>query len=155
MWCDWRWPGVLFIGRIDTRNEEERMGTNDGTQASELRDLIAQLTPHDGTHKTAIPSLYLARYSSSLMPAQCGVLTPALCIAAQGQKELLLGDNEVYAQTPDHYLVASAELPVVARILGATFAKPFLGVRVHFEVRGLRSLIEEARLPTPVGAASG
>jgi len=42
-------------------NEEERMGTTDGTQASELRDLIAQLTPHDGDHPTAIPSLYLAR----------------------------------------------------------------------------------------------
>jgi len=134
-------------------NEEERMGTTDGTQVSELRDLIAQLTPHDGDHPTAIPSLYLARYSSSLTP-QFRVLSPAICIAAQGQKELLLGEEEVYSQAPDHHIVSSAELPVTTRILGATVAKPYLGLWLHFDLRSLRSLIEEARLPTPVASAS-
>jgi len=72
------------------------MGTTDGTQFSELRDLIAQLTVRDGVNQTAITSLYLIRYSSSKSP-DFGVIYPGLCIVAQGQKELLLGD-EVFLQ---------------------------------------------------------
>jgi hypothetical protein len=41
------------------------MGTSDGQQYSELRDLIARLTGPDGVHQTAIRSLYLIRYSES------------------------------------------------------------------------------------------
>jgi hypothetical protein len=62
----------------------------DGTILSELRDLIAGRTLGDGDHETAIPSLCLIRYSSSLTPLS-GVLSPSLCIAAQGQKEIVLG----------------------------------------------------------------
>src|SRR5262249_51407066 len=60
---------------------------------------------------------------------------------------------EVYSQAPDHHIVASAELPVSTRILGATVAKPYLGLWLHFDLRSLRSLIEEARLPAPVAGA--
>jgi len=127
------------------------MATTDGTQLSELRTLIAQLTGRDGDHQTAIASLYLIRYSSAVSP-NFGVVTPGLCLVAQGQKELLLGD-EVYSNSPGHYLVASAEIPVSARVVGATLDKPHLGVRFHFDLASLRSLIEEARLPVPSGAA--
>jgi hypothetical protein len=128
------------------------MGIDDGAQLSELRDLIAQLAGRDGDHQTAIASLYLIRYSSSLSP-DFGVLTPGLCLVAQGQKELLLGD-EAYSNSPGHYLVASAEIPVSARVVGATLAKPHLGLRLHFDLMTLRSLIEEARLPVPAAGAS-
>ena len=125
------------------------MATSDGTQLSELRTLIAQLTGRDGDHQTAIASLYLIRYSSAVSP-DFGVVTPGLCLIAQGQKELLLGD-EVYSNSPGHYLVASAEIPVSARVIGASLAKPHLGVRFHFDLASLRSLIEEAHLPVPSG----
>jgi AraC-like DNA-binding protein len=128
------------------------MGTGDVAQLSELRDLIAQLTGRDGDHQTAIASLYIIRYSSSVSP-DFGVLTPGLCLVAQGQKQLLLR-NEVYSNSPGNYLVSSAEIPVSARVVGATLAKPHLGLRLHFDLANLRSLIEEARLPVPLGGAS-
>jgi AraC-like DNA-binding protein len=128
------------------------MRTIDGMQLSALRDLIAKLARHDGDHQTAIGSLYLIRYSSSVAP-DFGVVTPGLCVVAQGQKELLLGD-EVYSNSPGQYLVASAEIPVSARVVGATLAKPHLGLRLHFDLASLRSLIEEASLPTPPVGAS-
>ena len=127
------------------------MAISDGTQLSELRTLIAQLTGRDGDHQTAIASLYLIRYSSAVSP-DFGLVTPGLCVVAQGQKELLLGD-EVYSNSPGHYLVASAEIPVSARVVGASLDKPHLGVRFHFDLASLRSLIEEARLPVPSGGA--
>jgi len=128
------------------------MGTRDNTQVSELRDLIAQLTSRDGAHQTAITSLRLMRYSFSLPPL-CGLLSTALGICAQGQKELLLGDKEVYAYGPGQYFVTSFELPLSARILGATPAKPYLGLALQFNLTSIRALIEEARLPTPAEGA--
>ena len=127
------------------------MATGDGSQLSELRDLIARLAGREGDQQTAIASLYLVRYSLCLSP-DFGVLTPGLCIVAQGQKELLMSD-EVYANTPGHYVVASAEIPVSARVVGATRSKPYLGLRLDLDLTSLRSLMEEARLPSPVAGA--
>jgi AraC-like DNA-binding protein len=128
------------------------MGTIDGTQLSELRDLIARLTGRDGVHQTAITSLSLIRYSAPKSP-DFGVIYPGLCIVAQGQKELLLGD-EVFSNSPGQYLVSSAEIPLSARVVGATLDRPHLGLILHFDLLSLRSLIEEVQLPTPPGTAS-
>src|SRR5499425_546762 len=123
------------------------MGTSDGQQYSELRDLIARLTGRDGVHQTAVTSLYLIRYSSSKSP-DFGVIYPGLCIVAQGQKQLLLGE-EVFSNTPGQYLVSSAEIPLSAHVVGATLARPHLGLILHFDLSDLRSLIQEVQLPTP------
>ena len=42
------------------------MRTSDNTQISELRNLIAQLAPREGSHHTAITSLSMVSYSSTL-----------------------------------------------------------------------------------------
>src|SRR5215472_5262287 len=98
------------------------MRTASETQVSELRELIAQFGARDGDLQTSIASLCLIRRSSSLTP-QFSVLAPALCLAAQGQKEFLLGE-EIYAVGSGYHLVACTHLPVSARILGATLVKP-------------------------------
>jgi len=128
------------------------MQTLDVAQVSELRELIAQFARRDGDHQTSIASLSLIRHSSSLAP-QFIVLSPALCLAAQGQKEFLLGE-EVYIVGSGHHLVVSTHLPISARILEGTPGKPFLGLKLGFYLTSLRSLIEEARLPTPAAVAS-
>ena len=127
------------------------MRTTGETQVLELRNLIAQLAARDGDHQTSIASLWLIRRSSSLRP-EFSVLVPALCLAAQGQKEFLLGE-EVYACGSGYHVVASTHLPVSGRILGATLVKPFLGLKVNFTLTSLRSLIEEARLQSPAAGA--
>ena len=130
-------------------NGDAGMGTDGSQLGSELRDLIARSVGRDGVHQTAIASLYLIRYSVSKAP-DFGVIYPGLCIVAQGQKELLLG-GEVFSNSPGQYLVSSAEIPLSARVVGATVARPHLGLILHFDLLSLRSLIEEARLPTPPG----
>ena len=128
------------------------MGTSVSTQVSELRDLIAQMTPRDGVHQTAVASLRLMRYSFSSLPLS-GVLSPTLCICAQGQKELLLGNEEVYSYSTGQHFVTSFELPLSARVLGATRAKPDLGLALQFNLASVRALIQEARLPAPADGA--
>src|SRR5215475_9991009 len=127
------------------------MGTSEDRQTSELRDLIARLTVRDGDHQTSIESLYLTRYSSPKSP-DFGVTYPGLCLVAQGQKELLLG-GEVFVSTPGEYLVSSAEIPISARVVGATQAKLHLGLRLNFDLANLRALIQDAQLPTPFGGS--
>src|SRR5262245_62211344 len=117
------------------------MGTIEGTQVSELRDLIAQFAERDGDHQTSIASLCLVRRSSST--PQFKVLTPKLCMAAQGQMEVLLG-QEVYSFVPGRHLVGSADLPVTARVVGATRSNPYLGLKLDLDLTCLRSLMVEA-----------
>ena len=126
------------------------MGPTRRAEISELRDLIAEFAPRDGHHQTSIASLYLIRHSSST--PQFMVLPPALCIAVQGQMEVLLG-VQVYSFASGYKLVGSAELPISARVVGATRSKPYLGLRLNLELTSLRSLIEEARLPALVAGA--
>ena len=128
------------------------MERNGGKQVLELGELIMRSTGRDGVHQTAIRSLYLIRYSSS-KPPDFGVIYPGLCIVAQGQKELLLGE-EVFSNSPGQYLVSSAEIPLSARVVRATLSRPHLGLILHFDLLNLRSLIEEAQLPTPPGGTS-
>jgi len=144
--CGWGQAGELGA-RIDQVKGEAGMEKSDGEQYSELRDLIARLTGPDGVHQTAIRSLYLIRYSESKSP-DFGVIYPGLCIVAQGQKELLL-EEEVFSNSPGQYVVSSAEIPLSSRVVGASFARPHLSLIMHFDLSSLRSLIEEAQLPTP------
>ena len=129
------------------------MPTSDKTQISELRNLIAQSAPREGSHHTAITSLSVVSYSSTVIP-RCGVLSPSLGICAQGQKELLLGDGKVYSYGPGHYMVAPVELPTSVHILGATPDRPYLGLRLEFNLANVRSLIEDARLRAPSNGGS-
>lgn len=78
------------------------------------------------------------------------LLSHALCIAAQGQKEVLRGD-EVHSYGPSQCLVSPFDFPVSARILGATPDKPFLGLKWEFDPTRIRPLIEEAHLSPPPG----
>jgi AraC-like DNA-binding protein len=128
------------------------MGTDASTQLSELRELIARWTPGDGYHQTAIRSLYLIRYSRSTTP-EALMLSPSLGICAQGHGEIVLGE-ETYSFAPGHHRVNSLELPVSSRIVGATSAKPCLGLRLCFDPAGIAPLIEEARLTAPPGCPS-
>ena len=129
------------------------MGTINGMQLSELRDLIAQLAPRDGESPTAIPSLDLIRWSSSVTP-DFRSIGPSLCLAVQGHEEVLLGEEERYLAEPDHHIVVSAALPVSARFPGATVAKPYLGLRLRLDLGSVRSVLEEARVPTPAAGAT-
>lgn len=132
----------------------EGMGKESSPQLSELRDLIARRTSVDGVNPTAIASLWLIRYSATLTPSRRdGVVSPMLCVAVQGQKDVVAGD-EVYSYGPGHHLVYSIALPVSGRVLGATPDKPYLGLQFHFDPWSIAPLIAEARLPAPSGIGS-
>jgi AraC-like DNA-binding protein len=96
----------------------------------ELAEQIARLVTEDGNVEAA-PGLDLFRYSAPTGPVYA-VNEPSFCIIVQGSKELLLG-SELYRYDASRYLLVSAGLPVVGRILEGTKERPYLAVRIGLD----------------------
>jgi AraC-like DNA-binding protein len=103
----------------------DRPTSERGAQASrdELVERIARAIREDGTVEP-LEGLRLRRASS---PTELGhgVSSPALCVIAQGSKEVLLGDDR-YRYDPAHYLITTAALPVATRVTEASEERPYL-----------------------------
>lgn len=111
------------------------------TPQAELAGRIARLAGEDGVHATAIPSLYLMRFSSP-RPCSAVLYEPRLCIVAQGRKIAILA-GDTYHYDPLHYLVVSMTLPAQGQIIEATPEEPYLSLRLDIDMDQLRTLVLE------------
>jgi AraC-like DNA-binding protein len=116
----------------------------------ELADLIARNTREDGVHPTAIARAYLIRSSRPTEPLHA-LHQPALCIVAQGRKQVMVG-RTVYVYDRSQYLVVSVDLPVVGQILEASADRPYLCLRLDLDPAVLAALLLEVG---PTGPKSG
>lgn len=98
------------------------------------------------------PGLYLYYHECPTKPAQA-VYEPAVCVIAQGAKEVLLGGRR-YRYDSAHYLITSVELPVTVRITEASPEKPYLGLRLDLDRELISEVMAESDHPAPRGAAS-
>lgn len=112
----------------------------------ELIARIARAVPEDGMREP-LQGLYLHRISSRTERVH-GVSHPALCVIAQGSKEVLLG-AERYQYDQAHYLLTTVELPVVSQILDASPEQPYLSLRVELDPTLVGAMLVEARIPSP------
>ena len=83
---------------------------------------------------------------SSRTPKDHGVSSPALCVIAQGSKEVLLGD-ECYRYDANHYLITAAALPTASRVTEASEDRPYLGVVLGLDPALVGSVMVEADQP--------
>ncbi|AMV25319.1 HTH-type transcriptional activator RhaS [Gemmata sp. SH-PL17] len=119
----------------------------------ELARLVAAIerhAPSDGVCRTAVPGLIIARLPEPSAPNAL-VVDPSLCIVAQGAKEVFLA-GEVYRYDPAHSLLVSVDLPISARVVEATPARPCLAVRLSLDPSVVGELLAEcpdARSPGP------
>jgi AraC-like DNA-binding protein len=117
----------------------------------ELVERIAQAIREVGTVEP-LEGLMLRRASS---PTELGhgVSYPALCVIAQGSKEILLGDHR-YRYDPAHYLITTAALPITSRITEAEEERPYLGLVLKLDPTLVGSVMVEAGHPAPRGQAA-
>ncbi len=118
-------------------------------QVEQLAALIGRFAMSDGIHRTAIPRLALIRASQPTEPLH-GLHEPALCIIAQGRKQVMLGER-IYRYDPAQYLVVSVDLPVVGQVIAATPEEPYLCLRLDLDPAAIGALILEA---APASTAS-
>ena len=119
----------------------------------ELTDLIARNTRADGVHATAIARVHLIRSSRPTEPLHA-LHQPALCIVAQGRKQVMLGQT-VYVYDRSQYLVVSVDLPVVGQILEASAARPYLCLRLDLDPAMLAELLLEVGPAAPESGNGG
>lgn len=113
----------------------------DNLDWSQLVALISQYTSTDGAYQTAIPALRLYR-TSVRTPLQPFIYEPALCIVAQGAKEVLFG-GQSYQHDPACSLLVSVDIPVSARVVQASAECPCLMIRITLDPAMVADLVAE------------
>ncbi|TVT82034.1 AraC family transcriptional regulator [Pseudomonas sp. H3(2019)] len=111
-------------------------------QRVELSAIIRRNTCEDGSYATAIGSLFLSRHSHSHDFAPV-LAQPALCIMAQGRKEVRLAD-EVFNYDPLNYLVVSVSMPLSGRVVDVSPEEPILALRLDIDPAEITALIADA-----------
>lgn len=127
------------IDRDAPRTQENR---------AELVQRILRVVSEEGAFEPQ-PGLHLFRISSPTKPVHV-VQEPALCVIAQGSKEVLLGTKR-YRYDSAHYLLTSVGLPVSARIVEASEKEPYLGLRLDLDTSLITSVLIEAARPQSRG----
>ncbi|HVJ83091.1 MAG TPA: AraC family transcriptional regulator [Planctomycetia bacterium] len=111
---------------------------------SELVRRIAGLARENGVVEPT-PGLRLTRFSQANQRF-FGVSRPSFCVIAQGKKAVYIGESR-YEYDEDHYLVATAALPVAGQIVEATGERPYLGMVLELDPATIGSVMVEAALP--------
>jgi AraC-like DNA-binding protein len=145
-------PGgeVPMAGMDGTNPQIDRTALRVQANRAELVERIAQAIPADGTVQP-LRGLALTRISVPEQPLP-GVLEPSLAVVAQGSKEVLLGDSR-YRYDPAHYLLVTAGLPSVNRVLEASKERPYLCLRVELPPTLVSAVMVEAGHAAPAGWA--
>ena len=128
------------MGAINSQQAERgarRMQAN----REELVERILLAVPEDGIIQP-LAGLYLARVSQPRGWVH-SVDRPSLCVIAQGSKEILLGGKS-YSYDPDHYLIATVELPRASHVLEASRERPYLSFRLELSPALVSSVMMEA-----------
>ena len=121
------------------------------TRLSELASMIAQYAEADGVCETNVPRLAIVRFSKPSEPVH-GVHKPAICIIAQGRKQVIVG-QEVFQYGPSEHLLVSMDLPVIGQVIGASADEPYLCMRLELDLDLCAEMI--ARTPAmPVETGS-
>jgi AraC-like DNA-binding protein len=121
----------------------------------ELTARVARLTPFDGSHPSAFPSLAFSRGS---VPTVCmpTVYQPCLAIVVQGRKRTVVND-EIFHYDALNYLVVSVTLPGMGQVLEATPEHPYLSLRLNLDLDEIARLVLELgnRGPSPAAGDRG
>src|SRR5919205_2418623 len=131
-----------------TRPQSERTAHRMQASREELIERIARAVSEDGTVEP-LEGVQLRRASSTTEIGH-SVSFPALCVVAQGSKEILLGEDR-YRYDPAHYLITTAELPIASQITEASEERPYLGLVLRLDPTLVGSVMVEAGHTGPRG----
>ena len=117
----------------------------------ELLERTTRVLTEDGAVE-ALDGLYFGRLSRPT-DSTLALFQPAFCLAVQGGKQALVGE-EVLRYDPEHYLLFTVDLPVVFRVEEASEERPYFGLRLLLEPALVASVMMEAGVDIRQGDAS-
>ena len=113
-----------------------------------LAGSVARSTEKGDRRETLIPGLSLFRRERPTQPVS-GMYVSGICLAVQGAKRVLLG-KESYVYGARRFLITSVDIPSIAQIIRATSQKPYLGLRLKFDLHEISQLMADKDLPPPL-----
>jgi AraC-like DNA-binding protein len=118
----------------------DKVAGSNAPDTAKLARLIAAYAPHDGSFELRIPGVYAIRFSRINKECVHGLRLPSLCIAAQGTKTVLVG-QEVYEYDASRMIVFSVALPVAAQITQASPSEPYLALKLDLDPHKIAELV--------------
>ena len=121
-----------------------------------LVPLIEKNAINEGITETQWPGLSLGRSSQPVSRFPL-IYVPSICMIAQGQKKVYIGDNCI-VYDPLHYLIVALPMPLEAEITKAETDKPFLSLALEIDIAMVGKLLlemaEEQPLPEVKNSSS-
>lgn len=112
--------------------EEAALATPGALALRRLANRLAAFAPHDGVFQLRVPGTYAIRLSRTTTETTYATLGPALCVAAQGAKVVMLG-RDVLEYDPAHLLVFAVDLPIATQVTRASRKDPYLGFTMDLD----------------------
>ncbi len=110
-------------------------------ETTALSELIMKHTVQDGTYHTAIPNVYLNRYSHHHAGHEVLAMhAPFVGIAVSGEKEVTIGDATC-RYGGSKIFVSPVALPVILHTTHATLEQPFLGIGLILDPQKISALV--------------
>jgi len=104
-----------------------------------LAGKIAMLIGQQGYRELDVPGLTIYRYTSPT-EAISSNYQPSMTLVAQGKKQASLG-HTTFIYDRSHFLLTSLEMPVTSRVIEASVDRPYLCVRLAFDMGMVRELL--------------
>lgn len=120
-----------------------RVGTVAEANAPELTKLgrlISAYAPHDGSFELRVPGLHAIRLSRVNKECVHAVRLPSLCIATQGAKTMIVG-QDMYEYDATRMIVFSVALPVAGQVTRASQSEPYLALKLDLDPHKIAELV--------------
>ncbi len=106
---------------------------------AKLGRLISAYAPHDGSFGLRVPGVHAVRLSRVNQECVHAVTLPSLCIAAQGAKTFIVG-QDVHEYDATRMIVFSVALPVAAQVTQASYSEPYLAIKLDLDPHKIAEL---------------
>ena len=137
-------------GRVATQTQSAQQAKREARRVqanrAELLERITRAVDQDGRIEP-LEGLRLHRESST-QELTHSLSDPAFCVIAQGSKEVFMGE-ERFQYDPMHYLLATAELPIVTHVIEASQERPYLSLTVTLDPALVSAVMVEAGYTPP------
>jgi len=120
-----------------------------------MQELAAILARHatDDVTPSSVPGLTLYRFSRRQSAGMPLIYTPMVCVMAQGEKHVALG-NRIFRYSANDYLISSLDLPVTGTIVRSSEEHPYLSFSLAIEPVALSEMVLDLpSTPQPVDPA--
>jgi AraC-like DNA-binding protein len=132
--------GVKTNGKVVSLRGVGTAAVPQQPDTSRLARQIAAYAPHDGSFQLGVPGWHAIRLSRVNEECVHAVRLPSLCIAAQGTKTFIVG-QDVFEYDASRMIVFSVALPVAAQVTQASYSEPYLALKLDLDPHKIAELV--------------